>query len=162
MPQGIEKFGESYVCTHAQSLQQCLTLCDPVDYSLPGSSVHGILQARILEWVALPSSRGSFWPRDRTHDSWIEGKFFTTETPGKPRKSYPLGQQRNWWAEDMEGFSSWLVCYGCSNRLLQTWWLKTNLFSYNSEGQKLRISFSKAKMSGDLVPSTGSRGESIS
>ena len=60
MPQGIEKFGESYVCTHAQSLQQCLTLCDPVDYSLPGSSVHGILQARILEWVALPSSRGSF------------------------------------------------------------------------------------------------------
>ena len=37
----------------------CLTLCDPMDYSLPGSSVHGVLQARILEWVAMPSSRGS-------------------------------------------------------------------------------------------------------
>ena len=43
----------------SQSLQSCLTLCDPVDYSLPGSSVHGISQARILEWVAMPSSRGS-------------------------------------------------------------------------------------------------------
>ena len=41
-----------------------LTLCDPMDYSLPGSSIHGILQARILEWVALPSSRGSSRPRD--------------------------------------------------------------------------------------------------
>ena len=44
--------------------QSCLTLCDPVDCSLPGSSVHGILQARILEWVALSSSRGSSRPRD--------------------------------------------------------------------------------------------------
>ena len=52
------------VCVHivracAQSLQLCPTLCDTVDYSLPGSSVHGILQARILEWVAMLSSRGS-------------------------------------------------------------------------------------------------------
>ena len=43
----------------AQSLQWCLTLCDPMDCSLSGSSVHGILQARILDWVAIPSSRGS-------------------------------------------------------------------------------------------------------
>ena len=42
------------------SLQPCLTLCDPMDFNLPGSSVHGILQARILEWVAMPSSRGFF------------------------------------------------------------------------------------------------------
>ena len=48
------------------SLQSCPTLCDPMDYSLPGSSVHGILQARILEWVAMPSSRGSSLPRDWT------------------------------------------------------------------------------------------------
>ena len=41
----------------AKSLQSCLTLCDPIDCSLPGSSVHGILQSRILEWVAMPSSR---------------------------------------------------------------------------------------------------------
>ena len=46
--------------------QFCLTLCNPKDCSPPGSSVHGILQARILEWVAISSSRGSFQPRDRT------------------------------------------------------------------------------------------------
>ena len=46
----------AFVC--AKSLQSCLTLC-PMDYSLPGSSVHGILQARIQEWVVMPSSRGS-------------------------------------------------------------------------------------------------------
>ena len=46
------------VCVCVQSLQSCPTLCDPLDYSLPGSSVHGILQARILEWVAMPFSRG--------------------------------------------------------------------------------------------------------
>ena len=48
----------------AKSLRLCLTLCDPMDCSPPGSSVHGIIQARILEWVAMPSSRGSSWPRD--------------------------------------------------------------------------------------------------
>ena len=57
-----------------------LTLCDPKDCSLPGSSVHGILQARILEWVAIPSSRGPSQPRDQTHISglfYIAGGFFT-------------------------------------------------------------------------------------
>ena len=44
--------------------QLCLTLCNPMDCNLPGSSIHGILQARILEWVAMPSSRASFQPRD--------------------------------------------------------------------------------------------------
>ena len=52
-----------YLCVHAKLLQLCLTLCDPMDCSLPGSSVHGALQARLLEWVALPSSRGSSQPR---------------------------------------------------------------------------------------------------
>ena len=51
--------------------QLCLTLCNPMDYSPPGSSVCGIFQARILEWVAMPSSRGSSPPRDRTHFSCI-------------------------------------------------------------------------------------------
>ena len=54
----------------AQALS-CVQLYDPMDYSPPGSSVHGILQARILEWAAFPSSRGSSWPRDRTHVSSI-------------------------------------------------------------------------------------------
>ena len=60
--------------------QLCLTLWDPMDCSPPGSSVHGILQARTLEWVAMPFSRGSSQPRDQTHVScisWITGRFFT-------------------------------------------------------------------------------------
>ena len=52
--------------------QSCLTLCDPLDYT-----AHGILQARTLEWVAFPSSRGSSQPRDRTQVSYIAGGFFT-------------------------------------------------------------------------------------
>ena len=71
--------------------QSCLTLCDPMDCRPPGSSVHRILQARILEWVAIPSSRGSSQPRDRTHDFFIAGIFFTTEPQGSPnRKSLPV------------------------------------------------------------------------
>ena len=61
----------------AQSLQSCLTLCDPMDHCLPDSSVHGIFQLRILEWVATPSFRGSSLPRDWTHISCIAGRFFT-------------------------------------------------------------------------------------
>ena len=55
----------------AKLLQSCLTLCDPMDCSPSGSSVHGILQARILEWVAMPSCRGSSRPRDQTHVSHV-------------------------------------------------------------------------------------------
>ena len=54
-----------------------------MDCSLPGSSVHGILQARILEWVAIPSSRGSSQPKDPTQVSCLAGRFFTTESPRK-------------------------------------------------------------------------------
>ena len=53
------------------------TLCDPMDCSLPGYSVHGILQARILEWVAISFSRGSSQPRDWSQVSFIAGGFFT-------------------------------------------------------------------------------------
>ena len=53
----IRRMNYGAVC--AKSLQLCLTLCDSMDHSLPGSSVHGILQARILEWVFMPSSRES-------------------------------------------------------------------------------------------------------
>ena len=56
--------------------QSCLTLCDPIDCSPPGSSVHGILQARILVWVAIFCSRGSSRPRDRTQVSCVAGRFF--------------------------------------------------------------------------------------
>ena len=57
--------------------QLCPALCDPMDSSPPGSSVHGLLQARILEWIAIPFSRGSSQPRDRTLVSHIAGRFFT-------------------------------------------------------------------------------------
>ena len=72
----------TYVNTykHDKSLQSCLTLCKPMACSLPGSSVHGILQARILEWVATPSSRASSWPRDQTRifcGSCAAGGFFS-------------------------------------------------------------------------------------
>ena len=50
--------------------------CKPMDYNLPGSSVHGIFQARILEWAAISFSRGSSWPRDETQVSYIAGRFF--------------------------------------------------------------------------------------
>ena len=71
---------------HAKSIQSCLTICKPVDYNQSDPSVHGILQARILEWVAISSSRGSSQPRNWTRISCVSciaGRFFTTEPPGK-------------------------------------------------------------------------------
>ena len=62
----------------------CLTLCSLMGCSLLGlSSVYGIFQERILEWVAISFSRGSFLSRDRTQVSGIEGRYFTIEPPGK-------------------------------------------------------------------------------
>ena len=65
--------------------QSCLTLCDPMDYT-----VYGILQARILEWVAFPFSRGSSQPRDQTHVSCIAGGFFT---------SWATKEAQEYWSE---------------------------------------------------------------
>ena len=56
--------------------QSCLTLCDPVDCSPSGSSVRGVFPARILGWIAIPFSRGSSWPRDRSRVSCFAGGFF--------------------------------------------------------------------------------------
>ena len=56
--------------------QSCLNLCDSMDCSPPGSSIHGILQARILEWVAISFSKGSPWPRDQTWVSCTAGRVF--------------------------------------------------------------------------------------
>ena len=63
-------------CVLCLVAQSCLTVCHPVDCSPPGSSVCGILQASILEWVAMPSSRGSFQSRDQTQVFHIAGEFF--------------------------------------------------------------------------------------
>ena len=71
------------LCAHAQSR---LILWDPTDCSSPSFSVCGMFQARLLEWVAISSSRGSSQPRDPTHISCTADGFFTTAPPGKPCK----------------------------------------------------------------------------
>ena len=63
--------------------QSSPTICDPMDWSLLGCSVHGILQARTLEWVDIPFSQGSPWPRDWTRVSCMAGIFFTVWATGK-------------------------------------------------------------------------------
>ena len=60
----------------AKSLQSCPTLCDPIDSSLPGSSIHGIFQARGLEWVAISFTWASSQPKDQTQVSLIAGRLF--------------------------------------------------------------------------------------
>ena len=78
----------TYIRSESESevAQSCPTLCDPLDCRLPGSSLHEILQARVLEWVAISFSRGSSWTRDGTQVSWIPGRRFnlwaTREAPG--------------------------------------------------------------------------------
>ena len=64
--------------------QSCMTICDAVDCSPTGCSVHGILQARILEWVVIPFFRGSSEPRDWTQVSCIKADSLSSEPPGKP------------------------------------------------------------------------------
>ena len=64
-----------------KATQLCLTLCNPMDGSLPDSSVHEILQARMLEWVAIPFFRGSSQPRDQT---WVSLDSLLSEPPWKP------------------------------------------------------------------------------
>ena len=105
------------VSVYAQLLQLCLTLCDPMDYSPSGSSVHGILQARIQEWVSMPSSRGFPWSRNWTHmscGSCIAGRFFTTECPGSPKHACTLSLKLPWcssyllWIINSSFSRSWL------------------------------------------------------
>ena len=75
---------ECFACSVSQSY---LTPCDPLDCSLPDSSVQGVPQARILEWIAISSSRGLSWSRGQTCISCfpaLAGEFFAIETPGKP------------------------------------------------------------------------------
>ena len=79
------------MCVSAKLLQLCPTLCSSMDCGPPGSSVHGILQARTLEWVAMSSSRGSSQSRDQT---WVSispalaGRFFTTSVTGEAQYTH--------------------------------------------------------------------------
>ena len=76
----IRVVSSAYLKVKIEVAQLCLTLHGPMDCSLPGSSAHGIFQARILEWVAISFSRGSSWPRDQTCVSHIVGRCFTIWT----------------------------------------------------------------------------------
>ena len=76
--------------------QSCLTLCDPMDCILPGSSVHGIFWARVLEWVAIPSSRGFSQPRDQTRASCIAGRFFTIWATREALCSSTILKNKTW------------------------------------------------------------------
>ena len=72
------------LCVCAKSIQSCPTLCDPMDCSPLSFSVHGIIQTRILEWVAIPFSRGSSQPRNWTQVSCIIGRFYCLSSQGSP------------------------------------------------------------------------------
>ena len=88
-------------CVPAKSLQSCLTHCNPKACSPPDSSVRGILQARVLEWVAMLNSTGSSRPRDRTRLSYVfctGGEFFTTSTTREAPSTQDKAQSHAWWA----------------------------------------------------------------
>ena len=68
--------------------QLCPALCDPMDCSPPGSSVHGILQARILKWVAIPFSRGQLNPGTESKSSALQADSLMSEPPGKPNMDF--------------------------------------------------------------------------
>ena len=96
--------------THTEIVQSCPTLWDPMDYSLPGSLFHGILQAWILEWVAISSSRASSWPRDRNWVSRIVGRRFTVWATMEVLQLQLL--QRYWLGHRLGLLWYWMVCLG--------------------------------------------------
>jgi len=91
--------------------QSCLILCDPLDCSPPGSSVHGIFQARMLEWVAISSPRGSSWPKDWTHFSFsllcpaLQVDSLPAELSGKPTNLPTEGQSHE------KNSGPWFFCH---------------------------------------------------
>ena len=115
---------------HAKSLQSCLTLCNPMDCSPPNSSVHGILQARILEWVVMPSSRASSWPRHLPYPRllgllhWQVGSL-PLAPPGKPgRVPY---------SDLIYLIKLWTCLRGITRKALCLWWY--GLFHYLAVGK---------------------------
>ena len=93
----------------------CVRLfCDPMDCTLPGSSVHGISQARILEWVAIPFSRGSSWPKDWTKVSHLAGRFFTIWATGETIHQFKPWKIAHHWPQEGK--------VGNSSRLTHSWY----------------------------------------
>ena len=80
-----------YFSIHESVTQLCQTLCNPMDYTLPGFSVHGILQARMLEWVTIPFSRGSSNPGTEPSLPCCKQILYHLNHEGSPRKTEPYG-----------------------------------------------------------------------
>ena len=101
--------GPNFPYSWSKVAQSCPTLCNPVNCSLKGSSVHGILQARILRWVAISFSRGSLWPRDQTRVFCTAGRCFnlwaTREAPLQLRVG--IFAESDLWDEQVAAKSSW-------------------------------------------------------
>ena len=111
----------SWLCTEimrcGEAAQSCPTLCNPMNCSLPGSSVHGIFQARTLEWVAISFSRGSSWPRSQNQVSHIVGRHFTVLATREANKKAPKKEEKQ------QGFLKYLIInllvYKCHKGLAQ-------------------------------------------
>ena len=118
---------------HVLVTQSCLTLCNPVDCSRPGSSVPGILQARILGWVAIPFSRGSSQPKDQTWVSCISGKFFAVWAT-KKAPSYEISKRDRKQAGNCQGLvgeknGNWLL-----NGHRVSFWGDENVWELDTDG----------------------------
>ena len=128
IPSESHDFPLSILCTvnpqwnEVKVAQSCLTLCDPMDYT-----AHGILQARILEWVAYPFSRGSSWPRNWTQVSCIAGGFFTNWAIREAQilnrcflnttTKYLIGKLLPFWKNQLEERCSWGFRSTTENRI---------------------------------------------
>ena len=88
-------------------VQSCPTLCDPMDSSLPGSSVQGILQERVLEWVAISFSRGSSQNRDPTSSPTLQADSLPSESPENPKQLVCLGLNSYCTVYWLQGFVTW-------------------------------------------------------
>ena len=128
----------NYACMCAESLQSCLTLCNPMDCSLPGSSTHRILQARIWECVVKLSSRGSSPPRDRTCISYISctGRpvLYHQHHLGSPRNYNPINRKES---KTSQLCPKSVVMRHC---MLMRWRSDMGRFCLNSEEILLQIS----------------------
>ena len=124
--------------------QSCLTLCNPMDYSLPGSSIHGIFQATILEWVAISFSRRPSWPRDWTWVSCIVGRRFTIRVTSE----VPQSKAVRWTGllePDFVWHASFLGALLSMQRLLSWMWQKRLLWEEMKDAmEKLVLSLERS------------------
>ena len=125
-------FSFNFHVAAAKSLQLCLTLCDPIDGSPPGSSVHGTLQARTLEWVAISFSRRSFRPRDWTHVCLLHWQASSLPLSHQGKKWLLLWTQLNVSYFTTNSYHYWagILCLTLYQVLFLHWKWKWNLLSH--------------------------------